>query len=63
MASESYSQGGGTAENASLRPLSSQEISRLIEQGCSCPDFSRIEVVEGFDAARETRKLETRGRN
>jgi len=34
------------------RPLSSQEIGRLIEQGCSCSDWSKVQVAEGFNAER-----------
>ena len=34
------------------RPLSEQEISRLIDQGCTCPDWSAIEVADRFDAGR-----------
>jgi NDP-sugar pyrophosphorylase family protein len=34
------------------RPLSSEEIAKLTEQGCSCSDWSKIEVAEGFDPAK-----------
>ncbi|HUS71526.1 MAG TPA: DUF4954 family protein [Sedimentisphaerales bacterium] len=34
------------------RPLSSEEIARLTEQGCSCVDWSKIEVAEGFDPVK-----------
>jgi hypothetical protein len=37
---------------AQFRSLSSQEISRLTDQGCSCPDWSRVQVAEGFNAER-----------
>ena len=37
---------------AKLRPLSAEEIGRLESQGCSCDDWSKIQVAEGFDAAR-----------
>ena len=33
-------------------PLSSDEIARLPEQDCSCTDWSRVEVAEGFDPAK-----------
>jgi len=35
-----------------FRPLSSEEIARLIEQGCSCADWSKVEVAEGFDPTK-----------
>ncbi len=35
-----------------FRPLSSDEISRLTQQGCVCQDWSGIQVAKGFDAAR-----------
>ena len=34
------------------RPLSSEEIARLTEQGCSCSDWSKVEVAEGFGPAK-----------
>ena len=34
------------------RPLSSEEIASLTEQGCSCADWSKVEVAEGFDPAK-----------
>jgi len=34
------------------RPLSSEEIASLTEQGCSCSDWSKIEVAEGFDPVK-----------
>jgi len=37
---------------AEYRSLSSQEIARLTDQGCSCPDWSRVQVAEGFNAER-----------
>ena len=46
MASEFDSHKVGT------RPLSSEEIARLTEQGCSCADWSKVEVAEGFDPAK-----------
>ena len=33
-----------------FRSLSSEEIAQLTNQGCSCPDWSRVQVAEGFDA-------------
>jgi len=37
---------------AAYRPLSSQEIAQLTGQGCSCSDWSRVQVAEGFNAER-----------
>jgi hypothetical protein len=34
------------------RSLSQEEISRLTNQGCSCSDWSKLQVAEGFDAGR-----------
>ncbi len=34
------------------RALSSQEISRLVEQGCTCADWSQVQVAEGFRPER-----------
>jgi hypothetical protein len=34
------------------RPLSTEEIARLNEQGCSCSDWSKVEVAEGFDPVK-----------
>jgi NDP-sugar pyrophosphorylase family protein len=34
------------------RPLSSEEIARLTGQGCSCADWSKVRVAEGFKAER-----------
>jgi len=33
-----------------FRPLSSEEIARLISQGCSCADWSKVQVADNFDA-------------
>jgi len=33
-----------------FRPLSEGEIAQLTEQGCSCEDWSQIQVAEGFKA-------------
>ncbi len=46
MASEIGSHNGGS------RPLSADEITRLTSQGCSCDDWSNVQVADGFDAAR-----------
>jgi len=35
-----------------FRPLSSEEIARLTEQGCGCADWSKVEVAEGFDPTK-----------
>jgi len=35
-----------------FRRLSSDEIARLTGQGCSCTDWSRVEVAEGFSPAK-----------
>jgi hypothetical protein len=35
-----------------FRPLSSEEIRRLTEQGCACADWSKVEVAEGFNPAK-----------
>jgi hypothetical protein len=34
------------------RALSSQEISRLTEQGCTCADWSQVQVADGFRPQR-----------
>ena len=34
------------------RSLSSEEITLLTNQGCSCPDWSKVQVTQGFDAGR-----------
>ena len=34
------------------RPLSSEEIARLTGQGCSCADWSKVQVAEGFNTGR-----------
>ncbi len=38
-------------ERFRTRRLSAEEISRLQGQGCSCDDWSQVEVGEGFEAA------------
>lgn len=43
MASESV--GSGTR----YRALSSEEISKLTEQGCCCDDWKKVQVADGFD--------------
>ena len=35
-----------------LQPLSADQIAQLTSQGCSCDDWSKVEVSEGFDAAK-----------
>jgi len=35
-----------------VRPLSADEIAKLTSQGCSCDDWSNVQVAEGFDAGR-----------
>jgi hypothetical protein len=37
---------------AKHRSLSSEEITMLTNQGCSCTDWSRVQVAEGFDPSR-----------
>ncbi|MBN1361037.1 MAG: DUF4954 family protein [Sedimentisphaerales bacterium] len=34
------------------RTISSEEIARLTEQGCTCADWSKVQVAEGFRADR-----------
>jgi hypothetical protein len=34
------------------RPLSSEEIARLTGQGCSCAEWSKVQVAEGFNTGR-----------
>ena len=34
------------------RSLSSEEIAKLTDQGCSCADWSNVRVAEGFDPTR-----------
>ena len=35
-----------------FRPLSAIEITKLTSQGCSCDDWSNVQVAKGFDAAK-----------
>ena len=37
------------------RKLTDNEIEVLLRQGCSCGDWSQVEVAEGFDASRVVR--------
>ena len=37
------------SHNAGSRPLSAEEIAQLTSQGCSCADWSNVQVAEGFD--------------
>jgi len=46
MISESNSHQGGH------RPLSAEQIAQLTRQGCSCDDWSKIQVAGGFNAER-----------
>jgi NDP-sugar pyrophosphorylase family protein len=34
------------------RPLSAEEIGRLVQQGCTCNDWSNVQVAEGFRTDR-----------
>ncbi len=34
------------------RPLTAAEITRLTGQGCTCTDWSKLQVVEGFNPER-----------
>ncbi len=49
MASEFHTKPQRNEKLLQTRPLSAQEISRLTEQGCTCSDWSCVEVAEGFD--------------
>ena len=46
MASESGSHEVG------FRPLSTEEITKLTSQGCSCDDWANVQVTEGFEPER-----------
>ncbi|MHC4336782.1 MAG: DUF4954 family protein [Planctomycetota bacterium] len=35
-----------------FRPLSANEITKLTSQGCSCDDWSTVQVAKGFDAGK-----------
>lgn len=37
---------------AKLCQLSAEQISQMVNQGCSCDDWSKIQVAEGFDASK-----------
>jgi hypothetical protein len=37
---------------AQYRSLSAEEIARLTDQGCSCSDWSKVQVAEGFNTER-----------
>jgi len=39
-------------DNQARRRLTASEISRLTAQGCTCSDWSAVEVADGFDPAR-----------
>jgi len=49
MASEFHTKPQRNEKLLQTRPLSPQEISRLTEQGCTCSDWSCVEVAEGFN--------------
>ncbi len=49
MASEHYADAEQNENLFQTRPLSAEEISRLRDQGCSCADWSNVEVADGFD--------------
>jgi len=49
MASEFHTKPQRNERLLQTRPLSQQEISRLTEQGCTCSDWSCVEVAEGFN--------------
>jgi hypothetical protein len=35
-----------------FRALSAEEIAKLTSHGCSCDDWSNVQVAEGFDAGK-----------
>ncbi|MHC4658186.1 MAG: DUF4954 family protein, partial [Planctomycetota bacterium] len=35
-----------------FRPISAEEINKLTDQGCSCDDWSGVQVAEGFDPGK-----------
>jgi len=49
MTSEYNVEGEDNQQQFPTRPLSAEEVARLSDQGCSCPDWSGVEVAEGFD--------------
>jgi len=51
MGQESSAGCQAITERARTRPLRGEEISRLTDQGCTCSDWSAVEVAEGFDAS------------
>jgi hypothetical protein len=58
MASEFHTKPQRNEKLLQTRPLSAQEISRLTEQGCTCSDWSCVEVAEGFGGdVRQDEKL------
>ncbi|MBN2138158.1 MAG: DUF4954 family protein [Sedimentisphaerales bacterium] len=50
MTSELRLDSEGSQGHFDTRALSVEEIERLVAQGCSCSDWSQVEVAEGFDA-------------
>ncbi|MFZ2147758.1 MAG: DUF4954 family protein [Sedimentisphaerales bacterium] len=47
---DSYQGGFGTPQGGNPRPLSEEQITQLTSQGCSCEDWSKVRVAEGFIA-------------
>jgi len=47
---DSHQGGFGTPQGVNLRPLSAEQIAQLTGQGCSCEDWSGVQVADGFDA-------------
>jgi len=52
MASEFCAETECNEKHLETRSLSAEEISRLADQGCSCEDWSMVEVADRFDAER-----------
>jgi len=50
--SNKFDKRSGKLPAGETRPLSSEEIAKLTGQGCSCADWSKVQVAEGFDAGR-----------
>ena len=49
---DSHQGGFGTPQGVNLHPLSAEQIAQLTNQGCSCEDWSGVQVADGFDAGR-----------
>ena len=43
---------GSHYQKGRFRPLSAEQIDQLTSQGCSCDDWSNVQVADGFDTAR-----------